>query len=598
MRQRMFNLFGSIRTSMMVAYSIVIGVALLIFLFVSLRYTEKAVLNNSISYSTQIIDLINYDIDSYIVYMENIAALICNNEDVQEYLFDEDHGKRENELLYNKIVTQFKTITETREDIVNIAVIAKDGKSIVNDGKETLNPYVNQLEIDWVEEAMKQSDVTVVSDSHVQNMIRNKYSWVVTLSRSFKHSQTNESTALFFIDLNYRTISDLCDNNSFGEKGYVYIVDANGNIIYHPKQQLLFSGLKTEQIERVLSANESHFVTEEGENSRLYTISKSPKTGWTTVGVSYMSELMKDRKEAKLINYLTAGILLVLALVLSILMADTITKPLLVLKESMKEVEKGNFSNVNLPITKNNEIGSLANSFQVMIEEIQNLMKQNIYEQRQKRRSELKALQSQINPHFLYNTLDSIIWMAEGGNTEDVVIMTSSLAKLMRQGIGNNAEIVSIEREIDYVRSYLTIQKMRYKDKLEFEIDLESEIYYEEIIKLVLQPIVENAIYHGIKCKESAGGIIHITGYAKREQIVITISDNGAGMSEETLRHIFDEHKVNYKSNGVGVYNIQQRLHLYYGKEYGISYISELGKGTTARVVIPRKQVNSNEKLE
>lgn len=173
--------------------------------------------------------------------------------------------------------------------------------------------------------------------------------------------------------------------------------------------------------------------------------------------------------------------------------------------------------------------------------------------------------------------------------------MTASLARLLRQSISNEDETVLIGQEIQYVKSYLTIQKMRYKDKLEFEINVDPSINSVHIVKLVLQPIVENAIYHGLKYKESKG-MLTVNGYQKDENAVIEIADDGVGMDEETLNRIFEKHKVNYRSNGVGVYNVQRRLSMYYGKEYGLSYKSEKGKGTTVTVVIPIEQEEHHEK--
>ena len=219
-------------------------------------------------------------------------------------------------------------------------------------------------------------------------------------------------------------------------------------------------------------------------------------------------------------------------------------------------------------------------------------MEQNVKEQEAKRKSELKALQSQINPHFLYNTLDSIIWMAEGRKYEEVVLMTASLARLLRQSISNEDEVVPLAREVEYAKGYLTIQKMRYKDKLEFEINVEPSILNIPLIKLVLQPIIENAIYHGLKYKESKG-LLQVKGFMKDGNAVLQVIDNGVGMDEETLAHIYDKHKVNYHSNGVGVYNVQKRLQLYYGESYGITYESEKGVGTTATITIPGMQEES-----
>ena len=309
-----------------------------------------------------------------------------------------------------------------------------------------------------------------------------------------------------------------------------------------------------------------------------------------------MSELLKNSRKARSIYVLVALGLIAVALVISSEIARNITFPIQKLRDSMKRVQKGDFSAAEIEVYSDNEIGSLTRSFNVMTHKIQDLMAQNIQEQEQKRKIELKALQSQINPHFLYNTLDSIIWMAEGKKNEEVVLMTASLARLLRQSISIENELVTIGQEVEYVRSYLTIQKMRYKDKLEFEINVDPRITHAKIIRLVLQPIVENAIYHGLKYKESKG-MLKVHGYELGERIIIDITDDGVGMDEETLKHIYDKHKVNYHSNGVGVYNVQQRLVLYYGKEYGIIYHSEKGKGTTATVVIPKKQEDVHEKI-
>ena len=241
------------------------------------------------------------------------------------------------------------------------------------------------------------------------------------------------------------------------------------------------------------------------------------------------------------------------------------------------------------------ELLNLTPSIQKQMKMVDRIVRSPQYMDLNKRQAQYLALQNQINPHFLYNTLDSIIWMAEGKKYEDVVLMTASLARLLRQSISNEDETVLIGQEIQYVKSYLTIQKMRYKDKLEFEINVDPSINSVHIVKLVLQPIVENAIYHGLKYKESKG-MLTVNGYQKDENAVIEIADDGVGMDAETLNRIFEKHKVNYRSNGVGVYNVQRRLSMYYGKEYGLSYKSEKGKGTTVTVVIPIEQEEHHEK--
>lgn len=208
------------------------------------------------------------------------------------------------------------------------------------------------------------------------------------------------------------------------------------------------------------------------------------------------------------------------ALVISNILSREITQPIQRLKDSMALVQEGNFQVGNVEVESNNEIGSLTETFHTMTCRIQELMDEIISEQEAKRKSELKALQSQINPHFLYNTLDSIIWMAEGKRNEEVVLMTASLARLLRQNISNEDEEILISQEVEYCKNYLTIQKMRYQDKLEFKIQVEPSIQNEKIIKLVLQPLIENAIYHGLKYKESKG-LLFLRGYEKEGDIFL-----------------------------------------------------------------------------
>jgi len=449
---------------------------------------------------------------------------------------------------------------------------------------------------EWYVNALAKPNGPILTSSHVQHIISGERPWVITLSRGIRdRSGSGEKEGVFFIDLNYSAISELCAQSSMGDKGYVFILDQNGNIVYHPQQQQLYNELQTENISLVMNAKSDIVTVGKGDDEKIYALSHSDITGWTIVGCMNMSELLRNSRQTRSIYVLVAVGLIIVALLISSLIARNITLPIQKLRDSMKSVQKGNFDIEDIEVISDNEIGSLTRSFNVMTHRIRELMEQNVKEQEQKRKIELKALQSQINPHFLYNTLDSIIWMAEGKKNEEVVIMTASLARLLRQSISNEDELVTVGQEIEYVRSYLTIQKMRYKDKLEFEIKADPSITQVPIIRLVLQPLVENAIYHGLKYKDSKG-LLTVHGYMKGENAVIDITDDGVGMDEETLKHIYDKHKVNYRSNGVGVYNVQQRLVLYYGKDYGIIYHSEKGKGTTASVVIPGIQEESHEK--
>lgn len=593
---RMLGKFKSIQSTMLVSFSALMVLAMLVFMVIAMRYTSGAIYENSINYMSQIIQQVNYDIDTYIEYMENISSVIAKSSDVPRYLFDQNQTEAEREAEKERILTQFQTIMESRDDIYNVAAVAKNGRYIINQGDDELTGYVDIESLDWYQAAMESKSGIAVSSSHVQNAIQSSYKWVITLSRALVNNQTGEREGLFFVDLNYSAISDLCNNNSIEEKGYIFVLDAEGNIVYHPKQQLMYGGLKTENIDAIMECREDSLIIDEGGDSKLYTMSKSKRTGWTVVGAVYTSELLKNNEQAQMWYLLVASILLLAVIGISSIISREITKPIRSLRDSMRKVQNGQFD-THVEVITENEIGSLGRSFNLMTSEIQALMEQNVYEQKQKRKSELKALQAQINPHFLYNTLDSIIWMSEAGENDEVVEMTSALARLLRQSISNDKEEVELEKEIEYVKNYLTIQKMRYKDKLEFFIYVDPRVAHVPIIKLVLQPLVENAIYHGIKYKETKGNL-KIYARPVDGRVEIVVADDGIGMDEDVMEHIFDEHRKEQKRNGVGVPNVQKRLKLQYGSEYGIRYESVKGAGTKAVITIPVDGGRTDEKMD
>ena len=583
---RFIGKFSSIQSVIFATVAVLVLSAVVIVTGVSMKFTNTSIFENSSEYTHTIIQQMNQNIDSYIDYMENIAYLISSNEDVQDYFFDEEI---DNEGRY-RILNQFQTILDSRSDIRNVGIISKNGRMLINDGSKSVNQDLDLNTQEWYATALEKPNGPILTSSHVQHIISGERPWVITLSRGIRdRSGSGEKEGVFFIDLNYSAISGLCDQSTVGTKGYAFILDTKGNIVYHPQQQQLYNELQTENISLIMDTDEDTVLTGTGNDGKLYSISRSEKTGWTVVDCTNVKELLSKSRQAQSVYVLTAIILVIVALLFSRFMARSITLPIQKLRDSMKKVQEGDFSVSDVVVDSKNEIGSLTKSFDVMTHRIHELMEQNVHEQEEKRKSELKALQSQINPHFLYNTLDSIIWMAEGKKNEEVVLMTASLARLLRQSISNEDEVVPIANEVEYARGYLTIQKMRYKDKLEFQIEVDSSILYIPLIKLVLQPIIENAIYHGLKYKESKGLLI-VKGFMKDGNAVLQVIDDGVGMDEETLAHIYDKHKVNYHSNGVGVYNVQKRLKLYYGEDYGITYTSELGKGTTATITIPGRQ--------
>jgi two-component system sensor histidine kinase YesM len=244
-------------------------------------------------------------------------------------------------------------------------------------------------------------------------------------------------------------------------------------------------------------------------------------------------------------------------------------------------------------ITRDNvdEITELGMSFNIMVGKIRELLDAKLQEQDNLKKAELRALQAQINPHFLYNTLDTIIWMAESKKTADVVQLVSALSNFFRISLSKGNDWITIGEEVERTRSYLMIQKMRYRDVLDFSIDIDRTVLNSTVLKLVLQPLVENALYHGVKPKRQ-GGTIRVRAQQRNDaEVLLTVEDDGIGMPPERVAQISaalnDESDGNHPENGFGLVNVNRRIKLYYGRQFGLSVSSEVGSGTCARIVIP-----------
>ena len=374
--------FKSIQSAIFAVVTVLLLSAVLVITGVSMRYTRNSIFENSAVYTQNIVQQMNQNIDSYIDYMENIAYMISSNEDVQQYLFGEnvDNGTRE------RLINQFKTILDGRSDIRNLGIIGSNGRKLINDGKQSVNPDLKLSTQEWYLEALQKPEGPLLTSSHVQHIISGERPWVITLSRGIRNfSNSGEKEGVFFIDLNYSAISELCDQNTIGKKGYAFILDESGNIVYHPQQQQLYNELQTENIDLIVKSKEDTVRTEKGNRGKLYSISRSNKTGWTVVGCMSVSELLRKSNQAQSIYVLISALLMIVALLFSRFLAKSLTYPLQRLRDSMSRVQEGHFDGADVEIDSENEIGSLTKSFNVMTHRIQDLMEQNVKEQEAKR---------------------------------------------------------------------------------------------------------------------------------------------------------------------------------------------------------------------
>ncbi|MBN2881893.1 MAG: sensor histidine kinase [Clostridia bacterium] len=573
--------FGSIQSVITLSFASISMIAMLLIGIVFYSSFSENARNNATGSTTQIMNQTRLNLEYYLDSMIEISNTIEHNMDS----FTSGSIERLEDIL--------SLTLDIREDIESITLYADTGSILMSVPDLKFDTNMVPYDQDWFIFAAANPFEYIFSTPHVQRIYQDIRPWVVTLSRGvvldFPEGRRNYIST---VDMNFSRIEEVCSQVALGHRGYIYVIDGNGKIIYHPQQQLIYAGLRDEDIQKALSS-ETGSYSEKINGEEISTVIMDVGTsGWKMVGVSYVDEIVRNRRN---FNNLIVVILLVgLAFIVlaSVFMSYKISQPILRLENQMNRIEKGDFNVDNLEVRGEDEVKQLTRSFNLMIERIRGLMSQIISEQEAKRKNELKALQAQINPHFLYNTLDSIIWMNENKNHEGVSAMTAALAKLFRISISKGNEIILVSEEIEHAISYLTIQKMRYKNKFVYTIDMPEELSGFSTLKLLLQPIIENAIYHGINNIPDEGKI-DISVSREEDTLVYKVYDNGYGITSDKLKNIFMKESTSRHSSGVGLKNVNERIKLYYGQDYGIEIDSEPEVGTTVYIKIPVTEGNN-----
>lgn len=547
---------GHLRNSILFT-SLFIIVSILAVLFpITYSIAANILQTNSISYTNQLLRQVDNSINYYIDGMISVSDYIVENENVVSYLSARTPDTRE------FVKEELKTVAGTRPDFVNLIIFREDRAFVSNRDLMGINPNWDYRESDWYKDAIAAKGEPVFSSSRVENVVAGEYDWVISMSRALYVD--DRLSGVLLIDLNYQQIADICSSLSYNDSGYIFIVGADGRLVYHPQQRLVYSGIKSERFDLVTRSESINSVISDG---YIYTSSLSDNSGWVTVSVFDTNELVSISSNVIGLFVAIGLFFSVITFIISYIASKRLTDPILQLKASMKQFEKGDFD-AKANITVNNEVAELGDSFNHMTERIKKLIEQELLIEEQKRISELQALQAQIRPHFLYNTLESIIWMAEIGENEKVIDMTSSLSKLFRATTSNANELVTLKTEIDYVTNYMKIQKMRYQDKLNYEIHVDNSVLQAKVIKLIIQPMVENAIYHGIKQLKGKGRIV-VTAHAEGKTLYIAISDNGVGFDRDILDG--NTAAVQKDEGGIGINNVRDRIKLFFGSEYGVT---------------------------
>ena len=543
----------------------------------------------SVSGAEDIIDSVVDKIDGDLLDIRQILNA-ANYNIVQQYDISDQMLNKEFSLLY-----------EINSDkIQSMALYDTSGKLIAAEpvASEKENAHVKQQ--DWFSNATDEIENIHFSTPHIQNLFTDgafKYYRVVSLSRSvdINDGETPVSGVLL-IDMKYSIIEEALDRINEGTNGiYYYLCNSNGELIYHPRKVEIDRGIISEDSTKIAGYEDGTYELNLNGSRANYVVSSIAYTGWKVVGV------VPDKIQTISINkfryyvIITIIFLIMMLLVVNKIVSGKISRPILNLNDSVKSYEAGGKNRIY--IGGSSEIRDLGYSVQKSYEQIEDLMKEIIRQQNERRKSEMDALQSQINPHFLYNTLESITWMVEAGKNKEAVFMISELAKLLRISLSKGRTIIKISDELQHSKSYMNIQMVRYKERFKIRFEVDDEINDYCIVKLVIQPILENAIYYGVGDIDIDDGEIVVTGKKINDDIFITVEDNGIGMREEVVENILkDNNKTPKHGSGVGVINVHSRIKLMFGDEYGLSVESEADEGTKVTIHIPAIPFNEENR--
>lgn len=537
--------------------------------------------NGIIQNTEKLMEQAGENLEDYLITMRQISSTVYYN-----VIKENDFSDRDNDIQ-----SRINLVYEANKDnLQGIAIYNSSGSLMAAEPVALQKEDPDVTKQAWYVQAMDEVENMHFSTPHIQNLFddgTHRYYWVLSLSRAVELTTGGDSRmGVLLVDMDFSNISRLMNQINTSDNGeYYYLCDSNGEIIYHPRQVQIRDGIIDENsVEAAKYKDGVYDETFQGEHRKVV-VNTISYTGWKLVGVIPYSTFTHGIIN---IRYFIVMIMLLMMMMIGVinrLVSLRLAKPILRLNDSVKDYEAG--EKPEIYIGGSLEIRHLGYSIQKSYEQLDMLMKEIVLEQNERRKSELDALQSQINPHFLYNTLESITWMIEGRKNDEAVFMISQLAKLFRISLSKGRTVISVKDELQHAQSYMNIQKIRYKNTFSVVFDVDESLYSYSTVKLILQPILENAINYGVSSMDDSGEI-RVAGKVKGEKLILSVIDNGIGMTEEQVHLLLtDNERAHKHGSGVGLINVNNRIQLLFGKEYGLSIESEPDEGTTVTISMP-----------
>ncbi|SFK98935.1 two-component system, sensor histidine kinase YesM [Paenibacillus sp. 1_12] len=572
----------SIRSKIFIAFSLVALLSLAAVTSIIYYHSFNTIKKNAIIYITDIIRHADESLKLMLIDMDNINTVIVSSRaNVIDPLMSEHYPISYEWFLENKQVEDFLASFITYKSYINrISVIGLNGK-FYRAGAPLTDQFV----------AESRGLVQQIIDSSSQRVFMQRTKGgdndAVIVGRAIRYS--GKTIGASIIEINYDIVKQVYHIKPLDDS-YVYVIEDNGDFVYKSNSELMANNISETNFEQVLSADAGKETMSEVDyegNSYLVVNYKSDFTGWLTIGMIKNTSLLKDSLRLRTQIVEVSAIVFLIVILLSNVLAAQITKNLNKLRNAMRTVRDGKLNSVT-SIQTQDEVGQLSVVFNSMIERLKYLLDDISIKERQKRELEFTALQAQISPHFLYNTLNTIRYMAQLQNSRNIEEITGSLIDLLRGIVGNSHPFVTLGEELDYVKSYITIQSYKYMDRFQVIYQTDPELMDCMTIKMVLQPIVENAIFHGVQSLPY-NGIIVIKMYREGDLVIIEVTDNGVGMTEEQIQQLLraqgGERTTSF--SGIGISNVHERLQLYFGSAYGLKVESEPQLYTKVQICMP-----------
>lgn len=592
MKRRFSSIPFPLRAKLMVLFLLLITIPFLISGVVNYIKVSNTIERTIHAYVPQIMNLSIASFDHYITEMDQLLIVPNFDNDVMSIL-KQHRDARVSPVPFNstedlKMNLFISSLTFNRPNIKGYMIISNDGALFSNLEHSISNHWKPSGEL-WVQQVMDAQGDLVIIPPHEPSYYIHDQETVFSLARLIREPYTNEPLGIVKIDMTRALIEDVFASVSLSRNGKLYISDSLGNL-YYPNE--LDDSFVPQPGEDIILIEGEPFV-------RI--LGKSPQYDLHIIGLIPAIEFQRDAKETARFYVIISILSLIMAYVLASFASKQLVKPIRHLQSTMKKVQKGWFQ-VRASVQTHDEIGDLTNGFNSMLEEIDRLIKE-VYETRfREREAELSALQDQMNPHFLYNTLEQINMMAIQHHRFEISDVVSNLGKLLRYTVDNQERVVCLREEIRFVQSYLYIQKLRYGERLRSSMNIDSSLNDLLVPKLILQPLIENAIQHGIGEGE---GVIEIHALTMDHELVITVKDNGKGLTWKEIEDIeasmygktaYGEHAAETfgeTKRGYALRNIHQRLRLLYGEPSGVLIDKGVAEGSVFALRFPARSKSS-----